>query len=201
MDEVKVDPSASSAGVSPQQTESEVVIAGLVAMEKTDQPYVEKIFLQRAGLKPDGSTNTDAAGSIYPDLTPAQLRECLTKAEWASYDHPAVMQGCKAFIAPIPGRLGIVDLSSLAEDPMVTLDDRKGTGKASATVRGLIGPEVSFTVAILGPNETTGILELWTFHPGAPVVPSIVDVQGRHGQEISIKEANSLGFEKAKIVV
>lgn len=182
--------------LSPQ----EMITAALAATEAFDAKYVRKMFLQRAGLTDDGQINKDTAGSCYPKITPTQLRQIVITANWVPFEHPGVMEGCKAFRAEISGRVGIVDLSDLPADTVVTLEDRKGLGKVSATVQGILGPEVSFTIAILGPSRETREMQLWTFHPGEPVQPSIVQAEGRDGMQVTIPKAVALGFNKAKIV-
>ena len=197
---IKIDLSTARLNAVGPSTPSDMVRQGLISTEKGNSQYFEKTLAQRAGLRPDGSVNLESAGSTYPDVTPEKLKEMILTAEWMSYEHPAIMKGCIAFKAPIPGRLGLIELKTLPEDTVVILDDRKGTGNASATVKGAMGPEVDYTIAILGPNKETGGFDLWTFHPGAPVAPSIVSVTGRHGEEITVAKARELGFDLAKIV-
>lgn len=197
---IKVDLSKATLSADCPPTPSDTVRQGLMSTEKGNPQYLERTLAQRAGLRPDGSVNSDSAGSIYPNSTPEQLKAMILTAEWMSYEHSAIMPGCLAFTAPIPGRLGLIELATLPENTVVTLDDRKATGRASATVKGAIGPEVGYTVAILGPNKETGAFDLWTFHPGAPVAPSLVEVAGCHGEEISVAKARELGFDLAKIV-
>jgi len=99
----------------------------------------------------------------------------------------------------LKGRLGIIELASLPTNTVVTLDDRKNTGKVSATVKGVLGPEVDFTVIILGIEN--GMEVVFTFHPGAPVSPSQVQCElGMHDKQVSIAEALGMGLTMAKIV-
>jgi len=197
---IKIDLSTASLGAERKTTPSDMVRQGLISTEKGNPEYFERTLAQRAGLRPDGTVNSESAGSIYPNTTPEKLKEMILTAEWTSYEHPAIMPGCLAFKAPIPGRLGLIELATLPADTVVILDDRKGTGRASATVKGAIGPEVDYTIAILGPNKETGAFDLWTFHPGDPVAPSLVAVAGRHAEEITVAKARELGFDLAKIV-
>jgi hypothetical protein len=155
--------------------------------------YFEKTLAQRAELS--GS----AAGSIYPGVDEAQLEQMLLTADWEEYSHPAVMSECVAYKANIPGKLGIVDLASLPVETVVTLDDRKNTGKVSATVKGVRGQDVDFTVLILGPEQGEEVI--FTFHPGDPVSPSQVQVEpGTHGRQVTVSEAQGMGLGTAKIV-
>lgn len=120
---------------------------------------------------------------------------------WRPYpDCPNLIPGCVAFRNDdLSGELGIVELSKLNPSLSVTLDDRKGTGFVSATVKGARGKYVNFVTAILG--EESGKEILFTFHPGDPVNPSKVKAEpGLHGKIITVKEAMEMGLETAKIV-
>lgn len=165
------------------------------AMETTLQVvpgYLENTLDQRA------EKSGKAAGSIYEGMTRVELQLALLTAKWESYSHPAVMQGCEAFKASIPGRLGIVSLTDLPSNTVVTLDDRKNTGKVSAVVRGVRGPKVDFTVLILGQEQGQEVI--FTFHPGDPVRPSSVEATpGLHGKQITAAEAIGMGLEMAKV--
>lgn len=154
--------------------------------------HFEKTVAQRAGL------DEMAAGSIYEGVDASQLEQMLLAADWEPYSHPNVMSGCEAFWAPMPGRLGIVDLRSLPADAVVRLDDRKGTGKVSAVVSGVRGEERDFTVLILGVEQGEEVI--FTFHPGEPVRPSQVQTEpGMHGRQVAVFEALEMGLETAKI--
>jgi len=107
------------------------------------------------------------------------------------------MQGCSAFVANISGRLGIVELRSLHSDSIVTLDDRKNTGKVEAVVQGVRGKIKDYTVLILGPEQGEEIV--YTFHPGDPVRPSQIPAEGMHGRQVTVSEALDMGLEIAKI--
>jgi len=155
--------------------------------------YFESTLDQRAGL------SEKAAGSIYEGLSESQLERKLLTADWEEYSHEAVLPECVAYKAIIPGRLGIVELSQLPADAVVTLDDRKGTGKVSAVVEGVRGEEVDFTVLILGPEQGEEVV--YTFHPGDPVRSSQVQAQpGMHGRQVTVAEALDMGLTTAKIV-
>jgi len=108
------------------------------------------------------------------------------------------MDGCFAFKAELPGQLGIIGLAGLPADAVVTLDDRKNTGKVSAVVEGVRGEEVPFTVLILGLEQGDEVV--FTFHPGDPVRPSQVQAEpGLHGRTVTVSEALAMGLEMAKI--
>lgn len=167
--------------------------AAIVATRRLVPGYFEKTLAQRAGA------SGQAAGSIYPDLGEAELEAAILAADWQLYEHPSIMEGCTGFQAPLPGLLGIVELSSLPGDTTIVLDDRKNTGKVSATVEGIRGEKVPFTVLILGPEQGEEIV--FTFHPGEPVRPSQVTTElGLHGKKVTTSEALGIGLEIAKIV-
>ena len=155
--------------------------------------YFEKTVAQR--LPETG------AGSIVVGFDCAEdLKKALVSANWDSYSHEALMAGTEAFITKdIQGRLGIVDLVDLPTDAVVTLDDRKDTGKVSCVVEGVLGQDVDFTVIILGQHEGEEVV--FTFHPGDPVSPSQVQVEpGMHGKQVAVSEAIGMGLKTAKIV-
>ncbi len=155
--------------------------------------YFEKTLAQRAEL------SGKVAGSVILGVDEAQLEQLLLTADWEEYSHPAVMSECVAYKANIPGMLGIVDLASLPVETVVTLDDRKNTGKVSATVKGARGQDVDFTVLILGTEQGEEVV--FTFHPGDPVSPSQVQVvPGLHGKQVTVAEAQGMGLGTAKIV-
>lgn len=162
------------------------------AIKNLDPAYWQQTLIQRL---------SGGAGSQVIGISDAaSLEEALLSAHWESYSHEAVQEGCCAFVThDLKGRLGIIELASLPTDTVVTLDDRKNTGKVSATVKGVLGPEVDFTVIILGIED--GVEVVFTFHPGAPVSPSQVQCQtGMHGKQVTIAEALGMGLAMAKIV-
>jgi len=154
--------------------------------------YFEKTCAQRAGL------DENVAGSRFEGLNAVSVDQLIYTADWKEYSHPAIMPGCSAFKANITGWLGIVTLSELPSDTIVTLDDRKDTGMVSAVVQGVIGPKVDFTVLILGWEKDKEII--FTFHPGDPVRASQVQMElGMDGREITAKQAIEMGLNTAKI--
>lgn len=155
--------------------------------------YFESTLAMHAGI------SEKAMGSIVEGVTPEQLERVLLTAEWEEYSHPSVMAGSVAFKASISGRLGVVELRSLPSDTVVVLEDPKETGQVSAVIKGVRGPEVDFTVLILGvePGEIQEIV--WTFHPGDPIRASQVSAEGLHGKTVSVQEALGMGLEFAKV--
>lgn len=161
------------------------------ALREIDPGYLAATLAQRVEL------SGEAAGSVYEGVDASELERKLLAADWEPYSHPAVMSGCTAFKAALPGRLGVVDLATLPPDAVVTLDDRKNTGTVSAVVSGVRGEMVDFTVAILGLEGEREIV--FTFHPGDPVSPSQVPATGLHGQQVTVSKARGMGLETAKI--
>jgi hypothetical protein len=64
---------------------------------------------------------------------------------------------------------------------------------------------VDFSIIILGPDEDSernpipDTESVWTFHPGPPVRPSMVDAKELLGQTVSASEAIEKGFDLAKV--
>lgn len=161
------------------------------AIKNLDSAYWTQTLTQRL---PGG-----AGSVVLGDFDAASLEEALLGASWYEYVPEATLEGCTYFKTyDLKGRLGIVELASLPTDTVVTLDDRKNTGKVSAVVDGVLGPEVDFTVIILGPEG--GVEVVFTFHPGEPVRPSQVQCEtGMHGRRVTIAEAQTMGLAMAKV--
>lgn len=159
------------------------------AFAASDPAYLERCLAQRL-------PGTSGAGSRF--LTALTLDE-LQNAQWEEYAHPAIGGGARGFRASIRGRLGIIRLSDLGPTTVVTLDDRKGTGMVTPVVDSVLGPEVDFTVLLLGPDDGKEVV--WTFFPGEPINPSQVKAEGSnaHGTQVSVADAIALGLEWAKI--
>lgn len=155
--------------------------------------YFEKTVEQRL----PGGCGSVLEGD-YNDIS--DVISALENAEWHEYTHESLMPGTTAYKTnDITGRLGIVDLANLPSDVEVTLDDRKNTGKVSATISGELGAKVDFVVIILGDEQGEEVV--FTFHPGDPVRASQVTCEpGMHGKIISVREAQNLGLTTAKII-
>jgi len=156
--------------------------------------YFESTCAQRASLDPK------AAGSIVEGITASKLEDKILNVEWEEYSSPSALPGVTVFkTRDISGRLGVVDLSLLPNDLTVTLNDSKNTGQVYAVMNGVLGPKVDFTVIILG--EEQGKEVVFTFHPGDPVNPSLVQMDPEmDGLEITVEEALEMGLETVKIV-
>ena len=171
----------------------DIICAAIQATVESVPGYFQKTCEQRL---PGG------AGSVLTGEFGGwnDVREALENAEWTAVQHPDLMPGTRAFSThDLRGRLGIVDLAALDDSDVVTLDDRKNTGKVSCTVNGVLGPEVDHVVIILG--DEAGREVVFTFHPGDPVRPSQVSCEpGMHGRTVTVAEAREMGLTTAKIV-
>ena len=179
--------------VSPTTTACEDVKAAVkAAIQNTLNVlpgYLEKTLEQR-------NPGPNAAGSVF--LKSVSVEDLLN-ANWQKADFATVAPGCTAYVTPIPGHLGIESLSELDPQIEIVLDDRKDTGKISATVSGVLGEVVDFTTIIIGPEK--GVMVVYTVHPGAPVHPSkVLAEKGLHGKKVTVAQARELGLETAKIV-
>lgn len=163
-----------------------------VDVRQDGSSYWTRTLAQRAGLSPN------RMGSTYPGVSPDALDMIVWSGPWMPYAHPSVMPGCSAFIAPLPGHMGVVSLSSLAATDEVILDDPKGTGELSCTRFGDRGPIALFTVLILGLEAGEEVV--FTFHAGDPVPYTIVPIAGRRGQRATVSEAIAMGLHVAKVV-
>jgi len=148
-----------------------------------------------------------ASGSVFTAPTHEnELLHMLCGAAWKPYTHKDVLPGCTAFEAPLEGRTGVVSLDQFAPSKrIITLADPKGTGDLSAHVPfAEVGTleHAFFSVIILGPNEEEPEEPemVWTFHPGAPVRPSMTKVTpGVVSELVTVSEARDRGFQFAKV--
>jgi len=133
----------------------------------------------------------------YPNCPNLQDGAIALRFDWIKGEH--------GHIHAAIGRLGIVPLSTLKDDVVVTVDDRKNTGVASLVVSGQAGAYVQHCVAIVT-NEGTEDAPVWTLatvHPGDPVKPSTVvtDMELQHGATLTVAEAKKFGFTDAKVIL
>lgn len=160
-------------------------------IKNIDPDYWNSTLQQRM---PNGAGST-----VIKVSSPEDLEHKLRHAQWEQYDHPECAEGCTLFkTKDIQGHFGIKNLDSFPNDTLFTVDDRKNTGKASLTAAGLKGDKVGFTSIILGPEDDKEIV--YTFHPGHPVSPSIVDTEGLHGKQLTKSQALNLGFKNVKLI-
>ena len=153
-----------------------------------DRSYLESQLLQRI----EGPTN---AGSSYENMTPAELLEKLYNADWEQVEVEGVMQGCTAFKTDLPGLNGILDFDKLPEDAELYAIDPKGTGKIGIGAANVEKTPEEDTYLIVG--EEDGKEVVYTFHPGKPIAPSMVDSKDYpHGTKISLEEAKIPSFQQ-----
>lgn len=167
------------------------------AFAASDQGYLVRTLATR-------NPGAQALGSRFlNELTLEQVRD----AGWEPFFHPEIQAPAQGFVAPIPGRLGIVRLADIASTTQVILLDGhvsdaspNGSGFVMPVVKGVEGPQVERTTLLLGPaGKDDRTIVVWTFFPGDPIQPSKVESQGRHGQVVSVLEAVALGLVWAKI--
>lgn len=172
--------------------------AAISATKRLVPGYFEATAESRGAEKPCGSVFL-LDGELVHNVDQFLFEEHLDG--WVEYcDCPNLMEGCTAYKLCLPniGRLGIVELCELPDDKVVTLDDRKDTGKVSAVIEGALGEVVHHAVCILGQEQGEEVM--FTFHPGDPVNPSQVQATpGLHGKTVTVEEALKMGLETAKI--
>lgn len=149
--------------------------------------YLAKVLDQRNPSSPN------RLGSFFAK---DQTAESLKSAAWRPFSHPAVNAPAEAFQADIPGTVGMVELSKLPQDMVVTASDPKGThgtkgGGYSVEVPMDVDklPTSTYTTALVGPGKSGPTL--WTVFPGDPFGASIV---GTH-EESSIIANNPHKFD------
>lgn len=144
----------------------------------------------------------NGAGSIYEGINSTrEMEKALGAAHWKKAEHPDVIPGCQAYVTKDikGGHFGLLKIADLPDDAAITASDPKGTGKVSMTVSGEKGPEVEDTWLIVGKED--GVDVVFTFHPGEPVRPSVVEVKDcPDGTKLTKEQALNLGFDLAKIV-
>ncbi len=142
------------------------------------------------------------AGSTYDGIeTTDEMKDALIAAHWKKAEHPDVMPGCQAYKTEDikGGHLGLVSIAELPDDATIIASDPKGTGKVSMTVTGQKGPETKETWLIVGKEDDRDVV--FTFHPGEPVRPSIIEVKDcPDGTKLTKEQAIALGFDLAKII-
>jgi hypothetical protein len=149
---------------------------------------------------------TEPKGSRYEGIGPDELEKRIREADWQPYSSPNVAPNCAAFIAVLPGRLGIVSVSHIPDDAPIYLIDPKKTGAWSACVKGVPGDEELQSVIILGPEAGKEVM--YTVHPGAPLpfkpvtelpaeIAARVDADGRIA--LTKAEVVAIGFDFAKV--
>lgn len=172
-------------------TINERINEAIINTVETIPGYFEKTLISRLA---------NGTGSVTAFENADLLEEALKTSVWKPYSHENIMESCEAFIThDIPGEYGLIELETLPKDTLVTLRDRKNTGKVSLEISGTRGKKVDFTVIILGPEQGKEVV--YTFHPGEPVKPSVTQMEpGMDGSTWTVEEALNKGFKTAKIV-
>lgn len=169
-----------------------IVISAIEATKK----YLGEYFINTCRQRLAGGL-----GSIYEGInTPEEMEEALKAANWVEAEHPDVIPGCKAYKTTDikGGHFGLLKIADLPEDTAIYACDPKGTGKVSMIVSGIQGPSVDETWLIIGDEEGHDVV--FTFHPGEPVRPSVLEVSDcPNGTKLTKAEALSLGFDFAKV--
>lgn len=160
--------------------------------------YAAKTLAQRC-------PGPQACGSVWDQ---PHTWEELKSLDWTENSRPPLnsIPGCRYFYTlNLGGTLGVIWLPHLPTSTIVTLDDRKNTGKISAVIKRTeielttcSLAHTNFTTLITG--EENGMQVVFTVHPGDPVRPSqVVTEPGLHGKNITVAEALEMGLTIAKL--
>ena len=200
----------------------------LVALFKTleipagNTNYLDSTLRQRLG-------GIEGADSWFENMTEDELLEKLvsTDAELTEFTPEGAFPGCTYYKINIPGKNGIVDLDELPENsPLFLSITHAGTGRLSvSTTQKVPAKDERETTIILGDEEGVGEI-MFTLHPGLPVAPSDLTIEGLEEQypelkdiiegkssellaegkdrdevvlQITREQAKSLGFDMAKL--
>ena len=172
------------------------------AIKNTPSDYLEKTLQQR-------NPSPFSAGSVFAET---QTEQSLIEAEWIPLQHnaDAIKPPAIAYQANISGFTGIADIDSVDESlPAIIQPAHAGkgidrdTGKLMAelvTVLPQSKMKTDFTTMIIGAMpDNPEKLQIWTFHPGAPVKPTDPIFMENIKETITtIKEAKKLGFKIVK---
>jgi|7_EtaG_2_1085326.scaffolds.fasta_scaffold08607_3 hypothetical protein len=159
------------------------------AFNNTDPEYLARSIQQR-------TKGPQSAGSVFSQPTSV---EDIASASWKPYAHPAISSPAVGFKSPIPGILGVADItdSQIPDEIMfqpahggkaMTKDPSPKTGEHEVLAEVVADiPEnarhVAHTTLLLGPSrEDKNKLVVWTFHPGDPT-PQLPEITLRDVQE------------------
>lgn len=164
------------------------------ALKSHDRAYYDSLFASRT------LGTATAAGSGYmanhdPKFLESLVLTSLLDAEPIT-DDPGISAPAVGFKIPLPGFLGIVDLSTV--DPAATVavvPNPKPGCPDDLVIHRAIGDKVDFTTILLGPEGTGEIV--WTFYPGGSIAPQVIET---NRGEYTVAEALALGFTYAKVV-
>lgn len=170
-------------------------------MRSANPEEFARCLAARAGLDPQAAEQSRSCDCVYPELDASGLESALRQAAWQPYTHPKIAPGSLAFRSAIPGVSALVDISSLPPDTQIQLSAADRNGRVSAHLAGdpSSGSRESFTIVILGPNDTTGQLEMWTFYPGPTICPHTIANASLAGEKVPASRALQLGFDFATI--
>lgn len=181
------------------------------AIDNTDPEYLERSLKQR-------NPSEGSAGSTF---TSPQTIESLKNADWKPLTHnpEAIKSPAIAYEANIEGKLGAADIGDISSDTPAIIQPAHGgkgihraTGKLMAELAAVLpegAPTVDFTTIILGPKQGEETLQVYTFHPGAPISSGdpifLEDMKKKFNTEedfikTTVGEAKNLGFEFVKHV-
>lgn len=186
-------------------THSQLVRAAFNHTKAIAPDYIAKTLAQRAALTPDGQPNPAAAGSLYPQMTAAQIETALMAEhlEWTEVTgHPAIAPGTRVFAANLPGVMGMQALTDLPPETEVHLvaPDKGGNLFPQVELGTTLVPTTT-THAILGMKDPANPFFV-TVYPGDLVArselsPEMLPESQRH---ITAAKALNLGFTHAKLV-
>ena len=166
-------------------------------------------FIKLLGTRADGP---DRRGSYYPGKTKVEVLELLREAEWAVSTHPAIVAPARGFKAEVPGMFGMVHIDNIPEGTEIVWEDPHNgkefsDGKQKVSAIASLPIElgaVGYTTMLIGPrSKEDDTLLVWSFFPGSPVAPPMVDrfleQYDRHGAKVSKLQLKELGVEWVKM--
>lgn len=167
--------------------------------------YVHNLILQRAGKNDVGGENPKAEGSIYPNMTPKQVRTMLLDPNvvWEEVTHhPARTRETLIFRANLPGESGMLELMEMDPATQVYFKSPPKGGNLFPIVRGEYARTAApMTYAIIGLNDPKAPFFV-TFFPGEPLAPSHLPPEDLpFGERLTTAAvALGMGFTHAKVV-
>ena len=159
------------------------------AFENTDSGHLAGSIKQR-------TPGPESAGSVFSQPTSI---EDLANAPWAPYKHAAIKAPAIGLKAPIPGILGIAEITdpSIPDEIMfqpahagkaMTKEPNPETGEHEVLAEVVApiseaGRMVEHTTLLLGPSrEDPDKIQVWTFFPGDPT-PQLPEITMRQVQK------------------
>jgi hypothetical protein len=177
------------------------------AFENTSDDYLQKTLESR---------NPPGTGSEFSRV---MTIEELKNASWKPYQHPSVKSPNIAYIANIPGKIGVIEIDNLPDQTPVRFQlSHNGTGGKSGKATEVVAKfdtsltSTNATVAITGPSfpgyfkNSADHFIVYTFHPGEPLpLQPEIDIdevsKALGGNMVStVRKAKELGFTSVKQV-